>query len=107
MSVSVDFQKEIRKCGAEEIFEEILAKNFKFGKRHKLTDLRILENSEQDKKEILTQTHQNQIAENQRQQKHLESSQGKIWHMMYRKLFDDYGFLFRNHGNEKEVEQYF
>lgn len=67
-----------KECGTKKIFEDILQKNSKFGKRHKLTDSRSSVNSKQDKlKEILTQTHQNKTAENQRKRKHLESSQEK------------------------------
>lgn len=30
-------EREKKECGAEKIFEEILGKNSKFGKRHKIT----------------------------------------------------------------------
>jgi len=36
MFVSSDSQKEIRKLGAEKIFEETWVQNSKFGKRHRL-----------------------------------------------------------------------
>lgn len=63
-----DSQKEIRnQCGAKKKFEEILAKNSKLDRKHKLTDSRSSENSKHDKLyEILTQTHQIQTAKNQR-----------------------------------------
>lgn len=63
-------------CDTEKMFEEILAKKSKFGKRH--TNSRSSKIPKKDElKEILTQIHQNQTAENYRQQKHLETAKGK------------------------------
>lgn len=66
--------------GTVKILEEVTAENVpNFMKKHLPTDLRNSTNPKYDKhKEILTQIHHNQTAENKTQEENLESSQKQV-----------------------------